>query len=279
MKATDSGAGQDMDDFDDVRRLYRQEASRIEPPARLDDAILAASRRAVRAGPVPAGVRRGGWRWQAPLAAAAVVVLATSLTVLFFEKDGRLPERGLPPVSRAPAPETQPAHADGVPAVRDGVQPRAQVPEVADGRNSERAAQAPARRGIMEERVGPPVATESATADVAVNPSAGAPGAVPAPVPVPAAVPATVPPSAARSAPGAGVARREAEAPTGPAAAEAVAPSAVDGLAPQRRLEEIRRLWDSGQREEASRQLEAFLHDHPGFAIPTDFPVTRPPPR
>ncbi len=327
MKATDSGAGRDMDDFDDVRRLYRQEAVGIEPPARLDDAILAASRRAVQAGPVPAGVGRSGWRWQAPLAAAAVVVLATSLAVLFFEDDGRLPERDLPPVSRAPAPETPPSRGDGVTAPGEGLMRQAQVPERTAGRNSERAAEAPPRPRIVEERMGPPVATEAVTPDLAGNTSAGTPGAVPVPatVPTPAlsdSVAAKVGSSnrrdedparirrgeaepvasqqrsvrapvssaeessagaapAGRAAPGAAVARREADARTGPAATEAAAPppSFVDGLAPQRRLEEIRRLWDSGRREEASRRFEAFLHDHPGFAIPPDFPVTRPPPR
>lgn len=62
-----------------LRHRYRSAGAGEAPPAHVDDAILAASRRAVGAG--PGGVRR----WHLPLAAAAVIVAATSLSLVFHE--------------------------------------------------------------------------------------------------------------------------------------------------------------------------------------------------
>jgi hypothetical protein len=61
-----------MADEPKISRRYR-ELSREEPPRHLDDAILAASRRAV------AGRKRQSW--YVPLAAAAIIVLAVAVTV------------------------------------------------------------------------------------------------------------------------------------------------------------------------------------------------------
>jgi len=58
-----------MADEPKISQRYR-ELSREEPPRHLDDAILAASRRAV-----------ASRRWYVPLAAAAVIVLAVAVTV------------------------------------------------------------------------------------------------------------------------------------------------------------------------------------------------------
>ncbi|HKU46242.1 MAG TPA: hypothetical protein VJQ58_05125, partial [Burkholderiales bacterium] len=60
-----------MADEPKISQRYR-ELSREEPPRHLDDAILAASRRAV-------GAKKR--RWYVPLAAAAVIVLAVAVTV------------------------------------------------------------------------------------------------------------------------------------------------------------------------------------------------------
>src|SRR5262245_30031294 len=65
---------------DAVSRRYR-ELPAEEPPRALDEAILAASRRAVDARPAPLVAPTGRQRWYVPLAAAAVIVLAVGLTL------------------------------------------------------------------------------------------------------------------------------------------------------------------------------------------------------
>lgn len=83
-----------------VRRRYRDATASESPPAALDDAILAASRRAVSAGPVALG--RSPWRrWRAPVAAAAVIVLSTSVGLLIWEEKQH---EQWPSAERGPAP-------------------------------------------------------------------------------------------------------------------------------------------------------------------------------
>jgi negative regulator of sigma E activity len=69
-----------MTDDDDISRRYR-ELAREEPPRHLDDAILAAARRAVHTRPAPLVVPSGRQRWYFPVAAAAIIVLAVAVTV------------------------------------------------------------------------------------------------------------------------------------------------------------------------------------------------------
>lgn len=52
-----------------------------EPPRALDEAILAASRRAVEARPAPLVAPTGRRRWYFPVAAAAIITLAVAVTV------------------------------------------------------------------------------------------------------------------------------------------------------------------------------------------------------
>ena len=68
------------DDDDKILRRYR-ELPREEPPRHLDDAILAAARRAVHTRPAPLVVPTGRQRWYFPLAAAAIIVLAVAVTM------------------------------------------------------------------------------------------------------------------------------------------------------------------------------------------------------
>jgi hypothetical protein len=99
----------------DVRAAYRVASAGDEPGAALDAAILAASRKAVKAGPEridrPARFVR---RLAVPLSAAAVMILATSLSFLVYEEHGTPSAPGSPPAVRAPAPaEATEDNADG----------------------------------------------------------------------------------------------------------------------------------------------------------------------
>src|SRR5260221_14047285 len=69
-----------MSDDPKISERYR-ELPREEPPRALDDAILAASRRAVRARPAPLVAPSGRRRWYVPVAAAAVIPPAVAVTV------------------------------------------------------------------------------------------------------------------------------------------------------------------------------------------------------
>jgi hypothetical protein len=68
------------DDDAKVSARYR-ELSREEPPRHLDDAILAAARRAGASRPAPLVAPTGRRRWYFPVAAAAIIVLAVAVTI------------------------------------------------------------------------------------------------------------------------------------------------------------------------------------------------------
>ena len=72
-----------------LTRAWR-EVSGEQPPEALDDAIRAAARRAVHAGPR----RRGAnfvQRWRLPLSIAALVVVSASITLMISQRDAHLP--------------------------------------------------------------------------------------------------------------------------------------------------------------------------------------------
>ncbi len=82
----------DRDDQDrvELQRAYRAAGAQDEPPPALDDAIRAAARRAVQAGPQGSKANKAGKpgflrRYQFPLAAAATVLLSTSLLLVVMQ--------------------------------------------------------------------------------------------------------------------------------------------------------------------------------------------------
>jgi len=83
----------------------------------MDDAIRAAARKAVHAGPRPAGASPFGGRWRVPLSVAAVLVVSATVTLLVAERDKRGPrsfhDQAAPPQA-ASAPE--PFGAEPAPA-------------------------------------------------------------------------------------------------------------------------------------------------------------------
>jgi hypothetical protein len=96
-----------MSDDPKIYERYRQ-LPREEPPRALDEAILAASRRAAESRPAPLVVPTGRRRWYFPVAAAAVIVLAVAV-VAHVEREK--PDEEIPAPS-APAPQAQPSAAE-----------------------------------------------------------------------------------------------------------------------------------------------------------------------
>src|SRR5688572_12469095 len=97
-----------MNDEQKTSQRYR-ELGREEPPRALDDAILAASRRAIEGDkrqtrPAPLVPPTGRQRWYFPLAAAAIIVLAVAVT-MHVERQQPDPE-ALPPAA-APQPKEE----------------------------------------------------------------------------------------------------------------------------------------------------------------------------
>jgi hypothetical protein len=87
-------------------RAWR-EVSREEPPPALDDAVRAAARRAVHAGP-RSGHGPFARRWRVPLSIAAVLVVSATLTLLVAERREHVPRAGLDGAPAAPATEQAP---------------------------------------------------------------------------------------------------------------------------------------------------------------------------
>ncbi|MCW5575470.1 MAG: hypothetical protein KIT13_05190 [Burkholderiales bacterium] len=99
--------GSDMEHDPQLAAIYRAGAE-AGPPAQFDDAIRAAARRAVKAGPRGGGLRR----WQLPLSLAAVLVLSVSVVTLMREQGADRPEALL-----LPPAEVQPRAAEEPQAV------------------------------------------------------------------------------------------------------------------------------------------------------------------
>ena len=97
-----------MTDETKISQRYR-ELAREEPPRHVDEAILAAARRAADARPAPL-VAPSGRRWYFPLAAAAVIVLAVAVTV-HVERQQRDVEVAEAPVAAPAAPQKEKAPA------------------------------------------------------------------------------------------------------------------------------------------------------------------------
>lgn len=151
-----------LKDHADVRAAYRAASVDAQPPESLDAAILAASRRAMNAGPWSVErSRRFVRRVAVPLSAAAVMVLATSLSFLVYEEHGTpsAPERSR--AVPAPAPDVatasdarQATDAPAAPAAAPAGLPRpearselpagTEVPVAPSARSTESARPAPA---------------------------------------------------------------------------------------------------------------------------------------
>lgn len=119
-------------------------ATREQPPAEVDAAILAAAREAVSSeARAPRVAARSRWwsNWQ-PLAAAAGVVALSLLLVQLLPR-GEFPQRPVAGDSaRAPVPESGPPLAPSTPATRDAVPAPTERPAAMPGMSAEREAAA-----------------------------------------------------------------------------------------------------------------------------------------
>jgi hypothetical protein len=265
-----------------VSSIYR-EGAWPEPSRQIDQAILAASRRAVRERH-PAFIR-----WAPPVAIAATVLLTSSLVLkVYLEQPDAVSPSGHDMQSAPRARQGPPAEEK---TVEVQAPPKAPAPEPAappPGFSSTIDAGEAARLDQMQRDLG--------TIKLSAPPSESP---VPEPRPAPvlkkeAARPATPTTAAAPPGPTQQTARAIAkpaqpftQAPvrleTAPTAAEA-APSpaqaaAVSGIsgalkaperAPQSWIEDIRKLLKEGKSEEAGEEIAKLKKQYPGLELPED---------
>lgn len=147
-----------MSDEKNISERYR-ELPREEPARALDQAILAAARRAVDQPHAPLVTPAGRHRWYFPLAAAAILVLAVAVTVQ-IERQQPDPEamQSAPPAAPAgkvavpeavpkPPPKAVRPKAEPPPVFAPDPAPRARVEERAAGAAADAASP---RRESME---------------------------------------------------------------------------------------------------------------------------------
>lgn len=133
--------GPDMEHDPQLAALYRAGIN-AEPPAHLDDAIRAAARREVAAGPRRSGSRR----WAVPVSLAAVLVLSVSVVTMMREQGADRPESMIQPPAQAPAAAMQSEIVK-----KEIAEPPAAVAQDA----------APKRRSAMPPPAAPPAQTEA----------------------------------------------------------------------------------------------------------------------
>ena len=218
----------------DLSARYRA-ASRDEPPAHVDAAILAAAKRAVDSQPRPAGAPRRLRRWYVPVSLAAVIMLSVIVTLNI--------ERERPVV----------VMADAVPVVREKEQKLAQ--------------QAP------EPPPAPPAVAELRPAPKPAKPAA--PAFARDPTPAPEAAPQeTRREDSLRSADAAPGPAGSGEAASVKIAGNTAAPAAASRATPAKRelapdawLERIADLRKQGEDKEADEQFAEFKRRYPDYRI------------
>jgi hypothetical protein len=223
-------------DDDKISRRYR-ELAREEPPRHVDEAMLAAARRAAEARPAPL-VAPSGRRWYFPLAAAAVIVLAVAVTV-HVERQQTGVEVAEAPVAASEAP-------------REEKKPAAQAP--AEPKRELFAAD-PKRAPAPDKREMAP----RTDAPQAPAPAGAAPAAAPPEAPATGARDSVRADAAARPQP-----RAEAQSAMRQRSAELAAVHA----SPEQWLQGIADLRRQGRHEEADKTLAEFRRAYPDYRIP-----------
>lgn len=240
------------------------------PPQALDAAILAASRRAVGAGP-----RRAGFsvrRWALPVSIAAVVVLTMSLVVRIQLERPEL-ESPLPIPAAPPATEEKVAPRDAKQEA-DALAKRAEPPQ-AQPKAKARAAEPAAGERERQSMSAPAAETPAAPARQFVP----EPPAARAPAPAESSAQSTLGAASAPAPAGLAAARVDrASSEDAQAAGRAVPGAALEERAqagkkdesPREWLERIARLRREGRAKEADQSLDEFRKRYPDYEIPKD---------
>ena len=275
---------------EELSRIYR-DAEALEPPQRVDDNILAASRRVAGARPrsAPAGFAR---RWGVPVALAATAVVTTTLALMVFER-----QSGLDTMAPAAPGAVRPAKvspAKSSPAELPSAAPSLSAPVPRAAARGDRAEPQPGKSAPSSERLGtgqPGFAADVPRAPEALRKKETRPApAAAAPSPgeragadQPAASPDAQRAPEVRQAPRAPAAALAADANTlresaltlqraGVISAPAgrVAVSEAKERTPEKWLEDIRKLRTEGKATEAERELAEFRKRYPDYILPED---------
>jgi hypothetical protein len=288
----------------DISRRYR-EIAREEPGARLDDAILAASRRAVHRG--------SARRWAVPVSIAAVLVLSFGLT-LEMKREQPDVETAIPIRAAPPAPATIPEAQPVAPAAKDlaapvapaspespappppakVTAPRRQAPasETREARPEPRAFEEdkPAAQKLKQRMEAAPEVNAPASEAARATPEqpASSAGAIAPQRAITPSLPATTTPAATTPPPPAPASAAAPAAPAAPAAStlqmnaapamraksasdamQRAAPLEKEVTTPEmQELERIAQLRAQGRDAEADRAIDEFRRRHPDYRIP-----------
>lgn len=259
---------------DNLVKHYR-DLAREEPPAALDSAILAASRRAV-------GRPSLSRRWAMPVSIAAVLVLAFGVTLQMQREEPGVATSTpqyksvapAPPAAKEPALTLDRAISSAPPPVESAPAPN----KALASRKRATSEAPPAPLGKIESEAPPEAKRSDAPAEafekraepkafadsVAPATAARAPAAAPA---APAAAAAPAPQSSANPSDesrtfGTRDKRESANALQAPARA----PAAL--AEPERELERIARIRSEGRHDEADKALAEFRRKYPEYRIP-----------
>ncbi len=299
----DPGAG-DTERDARLEAAYRAGAQQ-QPPERLDDAIRAAARRAVAAGPRRSADRLR--RWSIPLSLAAVVLLSVTLVTMMREEGAErwvndaspLPRDQPPAAIEAPAtvpapvtatvpaqsaaqsrtPTPPPARMAAAPVVVIPAEPPQSVtraePLVAEQRGPQRRERLAADVGSRAKATAG--AAASAEADATVSQDNAARDAA-APRPLLGSAPASAPAAMAETAAGAG--KPEAAGPQGlgiassAKARRAQVPETLwqdlEGEPVAKWLDRLRELRNAGRTADADRLVAEIRRRFPDVALPDD---------
>ncbi len=245
----------------DLARIYR-EAEAPEPPQRIDDAILAASRRVAGSRPRRMGrelVRRSS----APLALAATVLLTFTLALMVYED---FPE---PELTQTPKPQAADTRSDKLaesPPAESKLAATAEAKseQLAEFR-SDTGSPRTAEKLLSGERA-------SASEPPLVRDIPSAPQEKRESEPTRASRPMQPAPSA--PAPSASSRREMTSTPQGAgvvaAPASRLAADEAKERSPEKWLEDIRILKSQGKTPEAERELAAFRKRYPDYRLPED---------